>query len=155
MNTEQPYRKHLAEQLCRILEETAFMLVEDPEAPLPEPSPAIQASLTFSGRANGTCWLIVSEADARQLATEMLGMDGLDVASGNASDNAAGELLNILTAWMLDSWWGENIEHNLGIPETRRLPMTQTPVWQASNDSRVVVSTDSGCVFLSCVTLEN
>jgi hypothetical protein len=111
--------------------------------------------LTFTGRVKGTCWLIVSEADARQLATEMLGMDQLDVNAGSTCDNAAGELLNILTAWMLDSWWGDDVEHNLGIPETRRLPMTQTPAWQASDSERVIVSTDSGCVFLSCVTLEN
>jgi len=144
----------LARQLCRILEDTAFMLVENAEAPLPEPALAIQASLAFGGKANGICWLVVTEQDARQLATEMLGATHTTEGTSSVCDNATAELLNILTAWFLDEWWGDDVEHTLGIPETRRLLLPETRVWTAPDTARVVISTDSGCTFMSCITLE-
>jgi hypothetical protein len=39
MNAGHPHRTHLSEQLCRMLEETAFMLVEDREAPAARAGP--------------------------------------------------------------------------------------------------------------------
>lgn len=147
-------RVHLAEQVCRILEDAAFMLVEDPEAPPPPPAMAIEASLSFGGPANGVCWLVVSEKDAQRLACEMLGTDQDENFDLSACNNATSELLNILTAWVLDDWWGDDVEHTLGVPETRRLPLAQTRVWSLPDSERVIVSTDCGCTFLSGVTLE-
>ena len=148
------WRSHLSLQLCKTLEETAFMLVEDPSAPLPEPTAAIEASLSFSGKQNGTAYIAVTESDARALATEMLGVDQEVLTTSDVCDNAVGELLNILTAWVLDSWWGEGIPHDLGLPKTQRLPLTQTKLWSLPDDGRIVVSTDSGATFISGLTLE-
>jgi hypothetical protein len=84
----------------------------------------------------------------------MLGADQSPPETNEANDNAVGELLNILTAWLLDDWWGDNVPHTLGLPNTKRLPMTQTRVWSVPNDCRVVVTTDSGATFMSCIILE-
>lgn len=145
-------RPILAEQLARILEETAFMLVEEPNAPMPSPCPVVESQLAFSGAARGNCWLVVPEADAVNLAQEMLGSMTSDGPRADFADNAVGELLNILTAWVLDAWLGTSEPHSIGIPSTRRTALTSTKLWTLAEDHRVVVSTDSGATFMACVT---
>jgi hypothetical protein len=154
MSDQERCRAALSEQLCRMLEETAFMLVENPDAPLPQPGTAIEAQIPFSGKAPGKCWLVVPEADAAQTATEMLGISESEGAPSGAADNAVAELLNILTAWVLEAWWGEDVPHSLGLPSTQRRPLTETRFWKVPEATRVIVTTDSGCTFMSCVTEE-
>ncbi len=147
-----PLQETLSSQLARILEETAFMLVEDTEAPIPEPGPAVEAGLEFSGQHRGTCWLAVSEEGARHLAKEMLGDD---VASDiNLCEQATAELLNILTAWVLDTWWGQEVEHKMGTPTTVRRDFQQTVSCALPEDQRVIVSTDAGYTFVCGVAVE-
>jgi hypothetical protein len=143
----------LSSELSRILEEAAFMLVEDGEAPLPDPGPAVEASLCFSGRHEGTCWLAVSEEGANHLAKEMLGDDL--VSDVNNCEHATAEFLNILTAWVLDTWWGIEVEHVMGTPRALRRRFDQTVVWTLPSNQRVVVSTDAGFTFICGVTLEH
>jgi hypothetical protein len=142
----------LRDKLSRILEETAFMLVEDPDAPLPAPGPAIEARLPFAGRVQGTCWLAVSESGSQHLANEMLG-DELDPQSQHC-EHATAELLNILTAWVLDAWWGASVPHEMGTPSTARRDFDETVVWSLPPDQRAVVATDSGHTFICGVTVE-
>ena len=143
----------LCDQLTRILEETAFMLVEDGNAPLPDPIPAVEASIQFSGKHSGTCLLSVSEEGASHLAREMLGDELAN--DPNHCEEATGELLNILTAWVLDTWWGVDVEHHMGTPSTARKPLDKTLVWTLPEEQRVVVLTDAGHRFLFGVALEN
>jgi hypothetical protein len=143
----------LQSELSRILEEAAFMLVEDSEAPLPDPVPAVEASLHFSGKHAGTCWLAVSEEGANHLAREMLG-DEL-ASDPNNCEHATAELLNILTAWVLDTWWGHEVEHAMGTPSATRRRFDETVAWALPLDQRVVVSTDAGYTFICGVTLED
>lgn len=147
-------RKLLEEQLCRILEETAYMLVENPQAPMPSAGIVIEAGLSFSGRETGICWLVVPEADAHQLAAEMLGQCDGEPPTAEVAGNAVSELLNILTAWVLEEWWGGDFPHALGIPATQCKQLNETLFFAAPAGNRVVVATDSGCVFMSCITTE-
>lgn len=147
-----PLREALGIQLSRILEEAAFILVEDSDAPLPEPHLAIEAGLKFSGQQSGTCWLAVSEAGARHLANEMLGDDL--ASDSNQCENATAELLNILTAWVLDTWWGEDVAHEMGTPTALRKKFDETVAWSIPNERRVVVTTDAGYTFLCGVMVE-
>jgi hypothetical protein len=143
----------LRSQVTRILEETAFMLVEDANAPLPPPGPAVEAKLAFSGRLDGTCWLATSAAGATYLAGEMLGQDG--TADEPASECATAELLNILTAWVLDTWWGEDVDHSMGTPTVCRSAFTDTTLWRIPPEQRVVVTTDAGFTFICGVSLDD
>jgi hypothetical protein len=142
----------LGDQLSRILADTAFILVEDRDSALPEPEPAIEASLSFSGRQKGTCWLAVSKAGADYLAKEMLGED-LAVDPRHC-EQAVLELLNILTGWVLDTWWGEDVAHDMGTPVAFRKPFDQTVCWSLPQGQRVVVATDPGYTFICGVTAE-
>jgi chemotaxis protein CheY-P-specific phosphatase CheC len=143
----------LGSELARILEEAAFMLVEESEAVLPDPVPAVEACLHFAGQHEGTCWLAVSEEGANHLAKEMLG-DEL-ASDANNSEHATAELLNILTAWILDAWWGTHVEHVMDTPHALRKRFDETVVWALPSDRRVVVSTDAGYTFICGVTLEH
>lgn len=148
-----PLQTTLSSQLARILEETAFMLVEEGNAPLPEPGAAVESSLNFSGQHRGTCWLAVSEAGAKHLANEMLG-DEL-AGDSNSCEDATAELLNILTAWVLDTWWGADVEHVMETPRTARKDYDKTVSWSLPADQRVIVTTDAGFTFICGVTLEH
>lgn len=147
-----PLKATLSSQLARILEDTAFMLVEDGDAPLPTPCPAIESSLCFSGQCSGRCWLAVSEAGALHLSSEMLGDEAN--ADPHRCEDATAELLNILTAWVLDTWWGADVEHVMGTPSTSRKDFDQTVSWSMPPDQRVIVSTDAGFTFICGVTIE-
>jgi chemotaxis protein CheY-P-specific phosphatase CheC len=146
-------KETLGNQLTRILEETAFMLVEDSDAPLPEAGSAVEANLQFSGQRQGSFWLAVSEEGANHLANEMLGEE---LAEGSDScEQAIAELLNILAAWVLDTWWGKAVDHDMGTPTAARNPFQNTVVWTLPVEQRVIVTTDAGYTFLCGVTLEN
>jgi hypothetical protein len=151
MSTTPPLRSILCEQLSRILEETAFMLVEDRDAPLPAPAPAVEASICFTGGHTGALWLSVSEEGANHLAHEMLG-DELANSPGYCEE-ATGELLNILTAWVLDAWCGKDYEHEMGTPSTARKPFDETTAWSLAEEQRVVVVTDAGFSFICGVAV--
>jgi len=150
--TDLVLREALVSQLGRMLEETAFMLVEDTDAALPAPGPAIEAGIAFSGVRAGTCWLAVSDVGAKHLANEMLG-DEHDTTSDHC-EHATAELLNILTAWLLDTWWGASVPHEMSTPHTLRRNFDHTNVWSIPPDQRAVVSTDAGYTFIAGVTLD-
>lgn len=137
----------LAHELSRILADTAFILVEESDAALPDPGPAVEASLDFAGTHRGTCWLAVSEAGAEHLAREMLGEER--VVGGDLGEHATAELLNILTGWVLDACWGEDVARSLGVPQAMRRQFADTVSWSLPAGQRVVVSTDAGFTFLA------
>jgi hypothetical protein len=152
MTFPKDFRPVLAEQLGRILEETAFMLVENPDAPMPEPCEAIESQIAFTGPTNGICWLVVPKPDALTLAGEMLGAQTTNSPQIELAFNAVSELLNILTAWVLDAWLSGGIPHAIGLPTTQLVPLHSTRVSLVAPTQRVIVTTDSGNTFLACIT---
>lgn len=151
--TERSLSAALGSELSRVLGEAAFMLVEQVGAPLPEPGPAVEASVAFAGRAPGRCWLSMSEQAASHLAREMLGEDLAALPAQR--EQAAAELVNMLAAWLLDAWWGEQVEHSLGVPSTRCGPFELTVTWSLPEERRSVIATDAGHTFIGGVTLDD
>jgi chemotaxis protein CheY-P-specific phosphatase CheC len=154
MTFPKDFRPVLAEQLGRILEETAFMLVENPDATMPEPCETIESQIAFTGETNGVCWLVVPKPDALTLAGEMLGAQTTSSPQIELACNAVGELLNILTAWVLDAWLSGDKPHSLGLPITQIVPLESTRIFSVTPKERVIVATDSGNTFLACITEE-
>lgn len=143
----------LAQQLVRTLEQTAFMLVESTQAELPAWDAAIEASIDFSGRERGRLCLVACEQGACGLAREMLGCEG--EIRADYCESAVAELLNIFTAWFLESWWGLGAEHRMGIPQSSRRTFAETVVSSLDSEHRAVVSTDAGYVFVCGITIES
>jgi hypothetical protein len=142
----------LFNQVPRILEEAAYVLIESVNAPLPESYLAVVAQLDFSGPRSGVMWLATSAMETQHLAEEMLGEDSLD--DSIMGEKALAEVLNILTPWVLDAWWGANADYRVGTPLTLFLNLCDTIVWSLPDDQRVVLSTVTGATLLCGASLD-
>jgi len=142
----------LISQVPRILEEAAYVLIEDTNAPLPESYLAVVAELDFSGPRTGVMWLATSAEETQRLAEEMLGQDHVD--DSIMGEKALAEVLNIITPWVLDAWWGTNTEYRVGTPLTLFLNLRDTTVWSLPDDQRVILSTVTGATVLCGASLQ-
>lgn len=146
-----PIRTAIRCHLPQVLKQTAFMLVETVDAPLPSPCPGVEASLDFGGPCNGTCWLAVDMVGAQQLAMDILGANC--PTEGRCHEHVTAELLNILLSWILDAWWGEDVPRQIDTPRVASKPLNQTVAWSLPEETRVVVSTEDGYTLICGVTL--
>lgn len=110
----------LREEFERILEEIVFAAVEDIEE-IEEGSelPSKSVVIHFDGPYSGSVFLYYPPGFGQHVAVSMLGIDEGDIEPGD-SDDAAQELLNVLTGNLLTSLHGGEAVFHLQAPKLIR-----------------------------------
>ncbi|MEN9353738.1 MAG: hypothetical protein RL318_1063 [Fibrobacterota bacterium] len=114
------FRDALNHVTVRIMEEAAFLFSDDlPPADRPDADwQPIGATLRFEGNDQSGSLLVWADVDmVRSLASNMLGLDEDDPASGMHVADALKELLNMILGNVLTEAWGTAPVFHLGIPE--------------------------------------
>lgn len=117
------YTEELARVFNEVLEQLAFMFVDDPDGDGPdEPLPLAVATMQFNGPRSGTLSLAVPRDMAPALAANVLGLDLEDGLIAQAPYDALKELLNVTCGNLLTTIAGDEPVFDLTVPEIEELP---------------------------------
>jgi hypothetical protein len=116
----------LADVARVILEETAFLFVDESLADLmePFPVPVLEASMDLNGPRNGTIRVATTVGLATEMAANMLALEPDEEEARVHAETALGELLNILAGAVAASLFGVRQACSFGLPQVRQ---SQTP----------------------------
>jgi hypothetical protein len=120
-------KESLLQVVQHTLEEAAFVFTEPQETKVNMPGRCVQASLGFSGLAEGKLVIRAPRSFANLLAANLLGADPEDEATGQMSLAAMGELLNMIGGILIEVWFNALSGYHLGIPEIREIPDGNLP----------------------------
>jgi CheY-specific phosphatase CheX len=101
------------------LERLAFLFAfPDDERSQDGPEPAVTGRVEFSGLFCGSLIVRVSTSVIPELASNMLGLEDDAKISGEAQRDAFKELTNVICGNLLPAIAGDQVEFNIGAPET-------------------------------------
>jgi chemotaxis protein CheY-P-specific phosphatase CheC len=110
----------LAEVVARMLEEAAFIFAE-PATGVSLPEELVTSELSFDGPMSGLLLLAGTPDLAIELAANMLGLEANDAETQQRSEDAIGEMLNIISGALLEGWFGSEAVCVLGSPSVARV----------------------------------
>ncbi len=117
-------RDELTQAVSQMLEETAFLFVEEPDVTVSswEDENVLDAKIRFHGPNSGFIDLAVDEQFAVELAANLLGIDPLSDQASRTAKDAFGELVNILCGVLLEKWFPDDSAYGMDVPNVRSLP---------------------------------
>ena len=149
------YGDLLREHFSEILENLAFMFVEDTEdGKVPGyPGAAVEVAMGFKGPFTGELVMAVPEEMCPELAANVLGLNADDELILNNPYDALKELLNVTCGNMLTAIAGEEPVFDLSIPEVKPLDEAE---WQelAASEGVVGAVADDQPVLLRLTTTQ-
>jgi chemotaxis protein CheY-P-specific phosphatase CheC len=117
------YSEELAQVFTDVLEQLAFMFVDEPDSDGPEePADLAVATMSFNGPFSGQLSLVVPRAMAPTLAANVLGLDLEDGSITQAPYDALKELLNVTCGNLLTAIAGDEPVFDLTVPEIEERP---------------------------------
>lgn len=117
------YTEELARVFTEVLEQLAFMFVDNPDNDGPDEAPPLAAAtMRFRGPFAGQLALVVPRDMAPVLAANVLGLDLEDVLIAQAPYDALKELLNVTCGNLLTAIAGDEPVFDLTVPEIEELP---------------------------------
>ena len=118
------YRQALKEVSEQVFEELAFMFADsdpgDLEAWEREKS-YLKAEIAFQGPVSGSLWIAAPPAFCRELAANILGLDGDELSAREKAEDALKELVNIVCGHFLTRTAGEDPLFTISPPEAREV----------------------------------
>lgn len=117
------HSKELAQVFTDVLEQLAFMFVDDADGDGPaDPLELAVATMAFRGPFSGQLSLVVPRAMAPILAANVLGLDLEDGMIAQAPYDALKELLNVTCGNVLTAIAGDEPVFDLTVPEIEERP---------------------------------
>ncbi len=113
------YRQTLYETAQRIFEDAAFALVDPPDETTRQErhfGVELSAVVAFNGEFSGLLVITIPQELARSFAANMLGIEEDDPAAALKSDDAVGEILNMICGNLLPAVAGTGPEFDIGAP---------------------------------------
>jgi chemotaxis protein CheY-P-specific phosphatase CheC len=110
------WQKILFETSKKVFEDAAFALVDSPDEAASEPSPLSVVCVDFCGPFSGRMALQAPETLSRAVAANMLGIEEDDPEVAGKTEDALGELLNMICGNFLPAVAGAEPEFKIGAP---------------------------------------
>jgi hypothetical protein len=148
-------RELLAQVTAGILEESAFLFLEQAEEPPPFGEPVLQGRLSFCGGGfTGELILAACPQLGRTLSSSMLGIEPEEEAAARLGADALGETLNIMAGVLLERLSGGQPGWSLGLPRVATVAADVQHGAQSSCRCAVSFTTDDGLRIDAGATLE-
>ncbi len=142
----------LAVTLAEVLGEAIYALVDKDDNLLDGKSSVVECLVPFSGMYTGSVSLVVERVSAAEIACAFLGTDTTDAAT-DADLGAFGELANIVTGRLLESWMDGNSNYEIGIPKLHETTQLLTRFETEPQVCRVGLRTDGGLRIRAAILL--
>lgn len=112
----------LSEVATQVLEDVAFVFTERAREPFAWSGATIDASLSFSGPERGALFVRASPALGARFAANMLGIELDDPEVAERSNDAVGEMLNVVAGVLVARVFGTDTLVHLGVPHVAVTP---------------------------------
>ena len=142
----------LTDTVVSVFEEAVYALVDREQEYCDSETLVVESLVSFTGTYTGTVALEVEQSGVLPIINDFLGCDST-VTPGTASNDAIGELANIVAGRLLEAWLPQDTKYDIGIPSVETVKHCQTYLLNEPQVCVAKLRTDSGTHVAAAILL--